>query len=93
MNLETAIRQAVDELYNSQVDRNPMYSDGYNDALRHVLEVMEGAVKRLVPETVQKPWVGLTDEEIEECFVITPDQFLKRHIYKRIETKLKEKNT
>ena len=52
-NLETAIRQAIDELYNSQVDRNPMYSDGYNDALRHVLEIMEGAVKRLVQEMVQ----------------------------------------
>ena len=55
MNLETAIRQAIDELYNSEVDRHPMYSDGYNDALRHILEVMEGAVKRMepVPKAVQ----------------------------------------
>ena len=44
-------------------------------------------------EVVKREWVGLTDEEIEECFVITPDQFLKRHIYMRIEDKLKEKNT
>ena len=43
--------------------------------------------------TTKREWVGLTDEEIEECFVITPDQFLKRHIYKRIEAKLREKNT
>ena len=43
-------------------------------------------------EAQQREWVGLTDEEIEECFVITPDQFLKRHTYKRIEAKLKEKN-
>ena len=41
----------------------------------------------------QRTWIGLTDEEIEECFEITPDQFLKRHIAKRLEAKLKEKNT
>ena len=40
-----------------------------------------------------KEWVGLTEEEIEECFGITPDQFLPWHIYKRIEAKLKERNT
>ena len=40
-----------------------------------------------------KEWVGLTEEEIKECFVITPDQFLPLQIYKRIEAKLKEKNT
>jgi hypothetical protein len=41
----------------------------------------------------KKPWVGLTEEEIKECFTITPDQYLHWHIYKRIEQKLKEKNT
>ena len=40
-----------------------------------------------------KEWVGLTEEEIKECFVITPDQFLPLQIYKRIEAKLKDKNT
>jgi hypothetical protein len=40
----------------------------------------------------KRPWVGLTDEEIAECFKITPDQYLPWQIYKRIETKLKEKN-
>ena len=39
-----------------------------------------------------RPWVGLTDEEIAECFKITPDQYLPWRIYKRIEAKLKEKN-
>jgi len=38
-------------------------------------------------------WVGLTWEEIDECFKITPDQYLPAQIYKRIEAKLKEKNT
>jgi arginase family enzyme len=39
-----------------------------------------------------RPWVGLTWEEIDECFKITPDQYLPAQIYKRIEAKLKEKN-
>ena len=38
-------------------------------------------------------WVGLTEEEVKECFAITPDQFLPWQIYKRIEAKLKERNT
>jgi len=41
----------------------------------------------------QRPWVGLTEEEIKECFKITPDLYLTWHIYERIETKLKEKNS
>ena len=44
-------------------------------------------------ERKQREWVGLTDEEIAECFKVTPDQYLTWHIYKRIEAKLKEKNT
>ena len=41
----------------------------------------------------QRTWVGLTDEEIKDCFKITPDQHLPWHIYQRIEAKLKEKNS
>jgi len=40
----------------------------------------------------KREWVGLTENEIAECFKITPDQYLTWHIYKRIEAKLKEKN-
>jgi len=40
----------------------------------------------------QKEWVGLTEDEVKECFAITPDQFLPLQIYKRIESKLKELN-
>jgi hypothetical protein len=43
-------------------------------------------------QVYQRPWVGLTEDEIAECFKITPDQYLPWHIYKRIEDKLKEKN-
>jgi hypothetical protein len=41
----------------------------------------------------QRTWVGLTEEEIKECFALTPDQHLPWQIYKRIEAKLKDKNT
>jgi len=41
----------------------------------------------------KRPWVGLTEEQIKECFKITPDQYLTWHIYQRIEAKLKEKNS
>ena len=41
----------------------------------------------------EREWVGLTEDEIKECFAITPDQFLPWQIYKRIEIKLKERNT
>ena len=40
----------------------------------------------------QRTWVGLTEDEIKECFQITSDQYLPAQIYKRIEAKLKEKN-
>jgi len=41
----------------------------------------------------QRKWVDLSDEDIEECFTITPDLYLKRHIAQRILDKFKEKNT
>jgi hypothetical protein len=40
----------------------------------------------------QRTWVDLSDEDIEECFTITPDLYLKRHIAQRISDKLKQKN-
>jgi hypothetical protein len=42
--------------------------------------------------TPQRTWVDLSDEDIEECFTITPDLYLKRHIAQRILDKFKEKN-
>jgi hypothetical protein len=43
-------------------------------------------------QVYKKPWIGLTEEEIKECFKVTPDMHLPWHIYTRIEAKLKEKN-
>jgi hypothetical protein len=38
-----------------------------------------------------RPWVGLTDEEIEECLKGLPTQTIDVYA-RRIEAKLKEKN-
>jgi hypothetical protein len=46
----------------------------------------------LLYQAMPRTWVGLTEDEIAECFKVTPDQYLTWHIYKRIEAKLKEKN-
>jgi hypothetical protein len=45
------------------------------------------------PVPPRRTWADLSDEDIEECFTITPDLYLKRHIAQRILDKLKEKNT
>ena len=45
------------------------------------------------PVPPRRTWVDLSDEDTEECFTVTPDLYLKRHIAQRISDKLKEKNT
>jgi hypothetical protein len=62
---------------------NEVYAKGYEDGM---------AAQADVQKTL-RPWIGLTEDEIEECFKITPDQHLPWQIYKRIEAKLKEKNS
>ena len=44
------------------------------------------------PPPVQRTWVGLTDEEIQECLKGLPTQTIDIYA-RRIEAKLKEKNT
>ena len=51
------------------------------------------AIETIKRSLEKKQWVGLTEEEVKECFTITPDQFLSWQIYKRVEAKLKERNT
>ena len=42
----------------------------------------------------ERPWVGLTDEEIKELRLKTFDAVATNHeVYRAIEAKLKEKNT
>jgi hypothetical protein len=41
---------------------------------------------------LEKPWVGLTDDEVHECLNGLPTQTIDVYA-RRIEAKLKEKNT
>jgi hypothetical protein len=66
------------------------YERGFVDGAQHQ---MKSSVDLALEAMRIKKWVGLTEEEVKECFTITPDQFLPWHIYKRIEAKLKERNT
>lgn len=51
---------------------------------------------KLITLTEQKPWVGLTDDEIKEIvgpYGDTPIKGYTRKLFDQIEAKLKEKNT
>ena len=47
------------------------------------------AVREALAQPLQRPWVGLTDEEIQEAYA----KPTLRKMYQAIEAKLKEKNT
>ena len=64
--------------------------EAFNEIERQAKQRKEAV--RAAVEKPQRTWVGLTEDEIAECFKVTPDQYLTWHIYKRIEAKLKEKN-
>ena len=49
-------------------------------------------IKKVLTQPKQEPWVGLTDDEIEECLKGLPTQTIGVYA-RRIEAKLKEKNT
>ena len=59
--------------------------EGYN-----AIKVMCGDVQKML--SPQRTWVGLTDEEIKECLQDLPTQTIDVYA-RRIEAKLKEKNT
>ena len=59
--------------------------EGYN-----AIKVMCGDVQKML--SPQRTWVGLTDEEIQECLQGLPTQTIDVYA-RRIEAKLKEKNT
>ena len=65
--------------------------DAYFEKYIEVM-VLRGKVEQLKP---QRPWVGLTDEEIKEIigpWGNTPIKGYTRKLFDQIEAKLKEKN-
>ena len=67
---------------------------GYDTGLRLWFETDkndDGAIP-LYKDQQQRTWVGLTDEEIQECLQGLPTQTIDVYA-RRIETKIKDKNT
>ena len=67
---------------------------GYDTGLRLWFETNEGddGAIPLYKDQPQRTWVGLTDEEIQECLQGLPTQTIDVYA-RRIEAKLKDKNT
>jgi hypothetical protein len=65
------------------------YERGFFDGAQHQ---MKSSVDLALEAMRIKKWVGLTDEEIEECLKGLPTQTIDVYA-RRIEAKLKEKNT
>jgi hypothetical protein len=57
-------------------------------------ELAEYRLQLLMQMPENKPWVGLTDEEISNCWInpVASGTFTKRNVYEAIEAKLKERN-
>ena len=65
------------------------YERGFVDGAQHQ---MKSSVDLALEAMRIKKWVGLTDEEIQECLKGLPTQTIDVYA-RRIEAKLKEKNT
>jgi hypothetical protein len=52
-------------------------------------------VPQYATDAPKREWVGLTDEEISNCWInsVASGTFTKRNVYEAIEAKLKERNT
>ena len=70
------------------VDWTPEEDEAFNE-----VERQSNLGKQILQEIKpQREWVGLTDEEIQECLQGLPTQTIDVYA-RRIEAKLKEKNT
>ena len=69
------------------LDKGRDYEEGFVDGMQHQ---MQSSVDKAV-NAMSRTWVGLTDEEIQECLKGLPTQTIDVYA-RRIEAKLKEKN-
>jgi hypothetical protein len=57
-------------------------------------EIIEKVLRQFMEEKFEREWVGLTDEEIDYIWGISPGDYEDKFAFPRaIEAKLKEKNT
>ncbi len=71
------------------VNPKPEYEVTHNKDNTFSVALPDGDELRIVPP--KKEWVGLTDEEVTECYSISFNDFIP--IDEVIQAKLKEKNT
>ena len=93
-NAITAIKEALETKDEPFEYWNAVGWFGYDTGLRLWFETDkndDGAIP-LYKDQQQRTWVGLTDEEIQECLQGLPTQTIDVYA-RRIEAKLKEKNT
>ena len=81
------------------LDKGRDYEEGFIDGMQHQMQSsVDKAVNAMtqptyyIPNKDERTWVGLTDEEIQECLKGLPTQTIDVYA-RRIEAKLKEKNT
>ena len=73
--------------YDLNVNANE-YERGFIDGMQ---KQMQSSVDKAVNAMAKREWVGLTDEEIQECLQGLPTQTIDVYA-RRIEAKLKQKN-
>ena len=77
----------VTDRFDSQSYANE-YERGFIDGMQ---KQMQSSVDKAVNAMGKREWVGLTDEEIQECLQGLPTQTIDVYA-RRIEAKLKERN-
>jgi len=77
----------VSHRYDLQSHTNE-YERGFIDGMQ---KQMQSSVDKAVNAMGKREWVGLTDEEIQECLQGLPTQTIDVYA-RRIESKLKDKN-
>ena len=56
-------------------------------------QAMSFAAEQLIqPKPASKPWVGLTEEEVDECYFWKGRQWTTDELVRHVEAKLREKN-
>ena len=88
--------QEMAKLKGSHAEIRPLYTKPQREYERGFIDGMQKQMQSSVDKAVtamgKREWVGLTDEEIQECLQGLPTQTIDVYA-RRIEAKLKERNT
>jgi hypothetical protein len=96
MTKDKALRLALEALEKISMGSDPRWADQAITAIEAVLEAKDEPVAYLPPTASpdnacyippQRTWVGLTNQELADCWNTIPERAMRR-----VEAKLKEKN-